>query len=49
VFNVDQLYLVANNPLPSQIVEPLLPVLVEQTLEYEVTEVLDYRRKSRGF
>jgi hypothetical protein len=49
VFNVDQLYLAANNPLPSQIVEPPPPVLVEQTPEYEVTEVLDYRRKGRGF
>jgi hypothetical protein len=49
VFNVDQLYLAANNPLPSQIVEPPPPVLVEQTPEYEVTEVLDCRRKGRGF
>jgi hypothetical protein len=49
VFNVDQLYLAANNPLPGQVVEPPPPVLVEQTPEYEVTEVLDCRRKGRGF
>jgi hypothetical protein len=49
VFNVDQLYLADDNPLPGQIVEPPPPVLVEQTPEYEVTEVLDCRRKGRGF
>lgn len=49
VFNVDQLYLAADNPLPGQIVEPPPPVLVEQTPEYEVAEVLDCRRKGRGF
>lgn len=49
VFNVDQLYLAANDPLPRQVLEPLPPVLVKNTPEYEVAEVLDCRRRGRGF
>ena len=49
MFNVDQLYLAANDPLPGQVLEPPPPILVENTPEYEVTEVLDCRRKGRGF
>jgi hypothetical protein len=49
VFNVDQLYLADDNPLPGQVIEPPPPVLVEQTPEYEVSQVLDCRRKGRGF
>jgi hypothetical protein len=49
VFNVDQLFLATNNPLPGQVLDPPPPVLVEQTPEYEVAEILDCRRKGRGF
>ena len=49
VFNVDQLYLAANDPLPSQVLEPPPPVLVENTPEYEVAEVLDCRQRGRSF
>jgi hypothetical protein len=39
VFNVNQLYLANNNPLPEQVQEPPPPVFIDGTPEYEVAEV----------
>jgi hypothetical protein len=44
VFNVDQLYLANDNPLPGQVQEPPPPVFIDGTPEYEAAEVLDCRR-----
>jgi hypothetical protein len=49
VFNVDQLYLANDNPLPRQVQEPPLPVFIDRTPKYEATEVLDCRRRSKGY
>ena len=49
VFNVDQLYLVADDPLPGQLQEPPPPVFIEGTPEYEVAEVQDCRRRGKGY
>jgi hypothetical protein len=42
VFNVDQLYLANNNPLPRQVQELPPPMFIDRTPKHEVTEVLDY-------
>ena len=44
VFNVDQLYLANDNPLPRQVQEPPLPMFIDRTPKHEVAKVLDYRR-----
>jgi hypothetical protein len=41
VFNVDQLYLANDNPLPGQVQEPPLPVFINSSPEYDATKVLD--------
>jgi hypothetical protein len=49
VFNVDQLYLANDNPLPRQVQEPPPPVFIDGSPEYNAAEVLDCRRCSKGF
>jgi hypothetical protein len=49
VFNVDQLYLANDNLLPGQVQELPLPVFIDSSPEYDATEVLDYRRRSKGY
>jgi hypothetical protein len=49
VFNVDQLYLANDNPLPGQVQEPPLPVFIDRTPKHEAAEVLDCRRRSKGY
>jgi hypothetical protein len=46
---VDQLFLAAKNPLPGQVLDHPPPVLAEQMPRYEGVEILDRRRKDRGF
>jgi hypothetical protein len=41
VFNVDQLYLANDNPLPGQVQEPPPPVFIDGSPEYNAAEVLD--------
>jgi hypothetical protein len=49
VFNVDQLYLANDNPLPGQAQEPPPPVFIDGTPEHEVVGVLDSRRLGRRY
>jgi hypothetical protein len=49
VFNVDQLYLANDNPLPGQVQEPPPPVFIDGLPEYDATEVLDCRRRGKGY
>jgi hypothetical protein len=49
VFNVDQLYLANDNPLPRQVQEPPPSVFINGSPEYDAAEVLDCRRHSKGF
>jgi hypothetical protein len=49
VFNVDQLYLANDNPLPGQVQEPPPPVFVDGTPEHEVAEIQDCRRRGKGY
>jgi hypothetical protein len=49
VFNIDQLYLANDNPLPGQVQEPPPPVFIDGSPKYDATEVLDCRRYSKGF
>jgi hypothetical protein len=49
VFNVDQLYLANDNPLPRQVQEPPPPVFIDGSPEYDTAEVLDCRRRSKGY
>jgi hypothetical protein len=49
VFNVDQLYLANDNPLPRQVQEPPPPVFIDGTPKHEAAEVLDCRRRSKGY
>jgi hypothetical protein len=49
VFNVDQLYLANDNPLPRQVQELPLPVFIDGSPEYDAAEVLDCRRRSKGY
>ena len=49
VFNVDQLYLANDNPLPRQVQEPPLPVFIDGSPKYDAAEVLDCRRYSKGY
>jgi hypothetical protein len=41
VFNVDQLYLANDNPLPGQVQELPPPVFIDSSPEYDAAEVLD--------
>lgn len=49
VFNVDQLYLAADDPLPGQLQEPPPPVFIDGSPAHDVAEVQDCRRKGRGY
>jgi hypothetical protein len=49
VFNVDQLYLANDNPLPRQVQEPPLPMFIDGSPEYDAAKVLDCRRRSKGY
>jgi hypothetical protein len=49
VFNVDQLYLANDNPLPGQVQELPPPVFIDGTPEHEAAEVLDCRRCGKGY
>jgi hypothetical protein len=49
VFNVDQLYLANNNLLPRQVQELPLPMFIDGSPEYDTAEVLDCRRRSKGY
>jgi hypothetical protein len=49
VFNVDQLYLVNDNPLPGQVQEPPLPVFIDSSPEYDTAKVLDCRCCSKRY
>lgn len=49
MFNVDQLYLANDNPLPRQVQELPPPMFIDRTPEYEVTEVLDYYYCGKGY
>jgi hypothetical protein len=49
VFNVDQLYLANDNPLPGQVQELPLPVFINGSPKYDAAEVLDCQRCSKGF
>jgi hypothetical protein len=49
IFNVDQLYLANDNLLPRQVQELPLPVFIDSSPEYDAAEVLDCRRRSKGY
>jgi hypothetical protein len=49
IFNLDQLYLANDNLLPRQVQEPPPPVFIDGSPEYDAAEVLDCRRRSKGF
>jgi hypothetical protein len=49
VFNVDQLYLVNDNPLPGQVQELPPPVFIDGSPEYDAAEVLDCYYCGKGY
>jgi hypothetical protein len=49
VFNIDQLYLANDNPLPRQVQELPLPVFINSSPEYDAAKVLGYYRCSKGY
>lgn len=49
VFNVDQLHLAAEDPLPGQLQEPPPTVFIDACPTHEVAEVQDYRVKGKGY
>jgi hypothetical protein len=49
VFNMDQLYLANDNPLPRQVQELPPPVFIDSSPEYNATKVLDCCCRSKGY
>ena len=48
VFNITLLCLAANNPVPCQRADPLLPIKVKGLEEYKVKSILDSHWEQRG-
>jgi hypothetical protein len=45
VFHVSLLEPVATDPIPGQVPPPVPPIIVDNEEEYEVEEILDFRRR----